>query len=393
MTTTFLGQGYSNDNQRSVHSLLRESLKDERFNQSTWLSAFVSQAALESLGPEINIFLETGEMKIFVGVDQKATPLSALRKLLSFNFPSYVVHWHSNTIFHPKCYFFEGPGGSRIIIGSSNLTLDGLANNLENSVMVEFSNGDPEGEAFMKGIQEFYHDIFDATSDNVKPLTEALLADLSGSGVVPERAVYERSNEQASNQGFIDRIKDLFPKLTRKHFREYPRNRRSNTSLAREATPAEAPAEMALVPETNPEARPSAPLWEKANLPGSDVAYTKPGTNTTGRLKLVQAGHNIDQTRYFRYDIFRELNWIRREHENKEDATANFRIIIFGDDKGVHGLGITHNPAGVADQGNYTTSISWSGAVNIITENDLREKTLQLFDSSLPDEDFVLNIF
>lgn len=398
MNITFLGQGLENDYETTVFSVLKDSLEDERFNQAHWLSAFVSRSALESLSREITAFSERGQIRIFAGIDNKATPADALRELLSFGFDSYVVHWQNNTIFHPKLYLFWGAENTRVVIGSSNLTEPGLSNNLENSALIDFSNNDQEAQEFIGRIRQFYGTIFDLSHSNVHVLSEQLIDELVNSGIVPETIVYERApsnSPAADNQSVVDRIKELFPKIPRRLFRGYRRPRQ------RPQVPPEEPSGVTTAP-----ARPLAPLsddlsesgllWTKVNLPASDVEFTGPGTNPTGRLKLVQAGHDIDRTTYFRYDVFRELSWRRRggdgDDRDKEDTTANFQIILLGEDKGVHSLGITHNPRGDSDQNNYTTSISWSGVSAMIRENDLRRKTLRLFHSTNPGKDFVLII-
>jgi hypothetical protein len=103
-------------------------------------------------------------------------------------------------------------------------------------------------------------------------------------------------------------------------------------------------------------------LWRKT-LAASDVQSQR--GNATGGVRLTQArfevdGRRIDQTTYFRKQVFGRLEWTRgRTRPYREDAWADFHIILRGADLGVHRLRISHKPSGEAGQGNYTTILHW----------------------------------
>lgn len=105
-------------------------------------------------------------------------------------------------------------------------------------------------------------------------------------------------------------------------------------------------------------------LWRKPSLDRSSV-QRQPG-NPTGGVRLTQAqfsvnGQRIDQTTYFRYVAFADLDWeeVRPEPRRTESATAYFRVIMLGEDYGIHELRISHKPSGEAGQNNYTTILHW----------------------------------
>ena len=80
-------------------------------------------------------------------------------------------------------------------------------------------------------------------------------------------------------------------------------------------------------------------IWQK-KLAASDVERSQIG-NATGRLKLVKAGFKvngklIDQTKYFREDIFGDLDWVEKEHTEKEITETIFVINILGESYGIH---------------------------------------------------------
>jgi uncharacterized protein with ParB-like and HNH nuclease domain len=125
-------------------------------------------------------------------------------------------------------------------------------------------------------------------------------------------------------------------------------------------------------------------LWRKPKLAASDVEKSPDG-NPTGRLKFVKSGFEINnkkvnQTTYFRYDIFGNLNWSDKLHSDKKElADGIFALKIFGKDYGLHKLTIGHNPFGEANQNNYTTHLSWGNFGEIIKKLNLIGKEFLLF--------------
>lgn len=130
----------------------------------------------------------------------------------------------------------------------------------------------------------------------------------------------------------------------------------------------------------------SGPLvWEKRNLPASDVQRQK--GNVTGGLRLVQAnftdakGKLIDQTTYFRYSVFGDLNWTIGHHKPKKRETVQvaFQVTILGKAYGQQGLIVSHKPSGEANQRNYTTMLHWGELGQIISNLNLIGKTFRLY--------------
>jgi hypothetical protein len=97
---------------------------------------------------------------------------------------------------------------------------------------------------------------------------------------------------------------------------------------------------------------PRGPLVWRKTLKASDV-QRQPG-NPTGGLRLTQArftdvnGSRIDQTTYFRQDLFGTFNWIegRSGRNRREDAFIEFDIYVGGEAWGVHRLRVSHKPSG-----------------------------------------------
>jgi HKD family nuclease len=383
MKVKFLGQGLESTNDNTVGEILVNSLLSNDYNEAIWISAFSSEAIFNQLKDSVLKYKENGKIKIIVGIDQEGTSFGALSKLLSLQVDSYVYHHSGPTIFHPKCYIFKGSNRFRIIIGSSNLTVNGLFNNIENSILVEFEKDDLQGMQFYNEVLAFYKDILDVKSLNVKRLSIDLIQELHKLKLIPRNVSKSiTGGKESKSKIVIDRIKELFPSLSRRMYRGLKKTKKKT----------EYGSENLQKPGVVNDPAYGVTLWTKNNLPGSDVEFTRTGTNPTGRLKLVKAGHDIDQTDYFRNEIFKNLKWIKRSNNNKEDASGRFRIIIDKVDYGIYNLQITHNPSGDAGQNNYTTSISWSGVSDLIKKNDLRGKNLAIYKSSDLNYDFIIEI-
>ncbi len=126
-------------------------------------------------------------------------------------------------------------------------------------------------------------------------------------------------------------------------------------------------------------------LWKKVNLPKSDAQQVNTNTAPTGGLRLTKAswkikGKVIDQTSYFRNDIFGSLVWaVEKKHPLVEVAEVDFDITIDGNRLGTHKLTIRHKPSGEASQNNYTTLLSWGEVSAQIRQANITGKTFKLY--------------
>lgn len=127
-------------------------------------------------------------------------------------------------------------------------------------------------------------------------------------------------------------------------------------------------------------------VWTRKRLPASSVQQSgQASTNPTGGLRLVQDnfivnGETINQTTYFRNQVFHNYEWRRiRDMPIVEVATIPFDITIKGRHLGEHNLEVRHKPSGEAGQGNYTTSISWGELGETIREENLTNSRLDIY--------------
>ncbi|WP_233964673.1 hypothetical protein [Pectobacterium versatile] len=130
-------------------------------------------------------------------------------------------------------------------------------------------------------------------------------------------------------------------------------------------------------------------VWVKTNLPAGDLQLLTT-CHPSGVLRLTQSGYGIDQTTYFRNDVFGDLAW--NLIANKEMANANFRLKVNGVDVGVHNLEISHKASWESNQDNYTTGLHWGNATNLVQDDSLIGKNLILYKATGEGYDYLIEI-
>lgn len=172
MDTVIIGQGYNLNINTSVGEELLRLFDSKRYDSFTCLVAFASFGGVSSLTSRIMDAKERGvEIKVILGVDQKGTSKEALEEVLSWNVESYIYHTADLNIFHPKIYLFENEDIFSLIVGSNNLTIPGLVQNVECSLMIKDIKSNPVLNAFY----DYWGGILDGSEVNLYPLNQKLI--------------------------------------------------------------------------------------------------------------------------------------------------------------------------------------------------------------------------
>jgi hypothetical protein len=271
------------------------------------------------------------------------------------------------------------------MLGSSNLTVQGLFSNVEASLLV--SLGPEDDRELVKDIKDYFKPLFSLTDPNLQPLTNELIEELVSEGIVPAEEERKRWHEKERNseKDFPSLIDRLFPRRpVAKPPKIFGKKLRKVGSKQSEVVKKETDYRGELV-------------WEKANLPASDVQRpARLGTNPTGGLRLTQAGFNrdeklIDQTLYFRRVLFGGFKWkIASLEPLVETAIVPFEVVIQGRNIGKFNLEVRHKPSGEAGQGNYTTLISWGAVGEEVRNANLVGATLRLYAPSAEGKPFLI---
>ncbi|WP_144902180.1 phospholipase D-like domain-containing protein [Halobellus captivus] len=372
MKVSFVGQGFENSD-NPIGVLLNESFADESYTKFLSLVAFARSSGIRNLSGVIQQSKENiDEFQVIVGIDQKGTTKEALEDLLELDIGASVFYTRSPSTFHPKIYVFEGPDNGRVIVGSSNLTNSGLFRNVESSILVDFEKPDEDGEAVITDIREYYQPLISGTSPNVHKLSTDLINMLYESNLV-DSEVDTRGNSESSASGqsdTSDEVRDLFPPID------------VARPPAEHSGPGLSDSEVRQVEEMDTGRGPL--LWEKPDLPRSDAQDPR-ASHVTGQLRFSQAGWEvsgdvIDQTTYFRYDVFSDFDWEEIEtNPIVESAQVIFHVNLDDEYEGYHQLELIHKPVWEAEQRNVTTMLRWGELNQKVSELDLTGKTFYLY--------------
>jgi HKD family nuclease len=363
--------------------IINELLSSENpFYNKVWLiSAFANAQAIDRLAENILASKNHGaEISITVGFDVKSTSAEALQSINSLGVNSTLVHnARRGHTFHPKIYLFEATDSkAELFVGSSNLTDGGLYTNYEASSQITFN--------FPQDMNE-YAEILASLDRYINPqgntaqvLNNSLIDILVRRGEVPtEREIIENRRQSLRAQDRSDSPASPFgveiinrPSRTRRRTTpsvvNQPRRTRRSNSTPIEPSPQNITRDL---------------VWQKTNLPASDVQ--RQTGNVTGGLRLTQArwsvnDNPIDQTTYFRNEVFGNLVWREwRTSPYSERTEVDFDINILGESYGIHQLMISHKPSGEAGQHNYTTILHWGELGDIIRELNLIGRTFSLY--------------
>ena len=350
------------------------------FYNNVWLvSAFANAQAIQRIAPNILEAKARGaNINIVVGFDVKSTSAEALKRINSLGVNSVLVHnARGGHTFHPKIYLFEAAGEkAEVFVGSSNLTDGGLYTNYEASTRVTF-----EFPVDNEGYTQFFLPLeiyLKPMGNTAQILTRELIDILVKRGEVPSEKEIQKNQAKIlkpKKKASIPKSPFGVEKIKRppslKKAAKKPSAKISKTRAEMKAVKVSG---MPTLGEL---------LWQKTNLPASDVQRQK--GNVTGGLRLVQAkwkvlGNFIDQTTYFRMDVFGHLTWsIWKERSYSEKAEANFDVYLLGKSYGIHQLMISHKPSGEARQRNYTTILHWGDLAETILQLHLVRKTFKLY--------------
>lgn len=378
MNITLLGQGFEAASENSVGKQLIKFFADKDFHTFTGISAFASQAGVNGLSKHIAAAKKhLNIITIVTGVDQKGTSKEALEALLNLKINAFVFYQPSFTIFHPKIYLFEGADKSELIIGSSNLTSQGLFTNVEASLLVSIDNSVEADRKIVDQLKDYFKGIFDFTDPNLKKLSKTIISELVKAKVVPteeERKAAQDKAEKAERTETENIISKIFPKRAIAKIPSEFRGTKKTTTKTAAATAA----------ATGSASAKGKLVWTRKKLPSSSVQGGGSGTNPTGGLRLVQddfisGGSKIDQTSYFK-NLFSKYTWKQvRTTPYVEAAKVPFEVTIKGVFHGQFDLEVRHKPSGEAGQHNYTTSISWGTVGSIISKANLIGSRLDLY--------------
>jgi HKD family nuclease len=148
----FILQGFT----ASTHIGAFRHLFDLPDIQSVLVSvAFVTEGGVERI--EAYLIPHAARATVFAGVRNDTTSYQGLVRLQGIAKELYTVDTGSRAIiFHPKLYLVRGSERARLVIGSANLTLAGLNNNIEAGMLLDVDLADAADKALVDNIEKLF---------------------------------------------------------------------------------------------------------------------------------------------------------------------------------------------------------------------------------------------
>lgn len=395
MKISFLGQGFEDKSVDAVGNHLMNFLGQKDFDSFTGISAFASESGVYGLAQYLNTARSNFKnLNLVVGVDLEGTSKEALEEILALNINGYIFYQKEQPVFHPKIYLFEGAKEFRLIIGSSNLTRGGLFTNVESSVMIEFNSSDKEGLTLLAELKGYYKSLFDFSDPNLFKITANVIADFYSDGIIPDEATrrsyfHKKALTTSSQATTVTKKAGIQKRTTAKVPSSFPTKPR-NAGPRITTSPQTTTIQSVTVPPIANQAQPRLLVWQKLSLSQSDAQFVPTGTNGTGNLKLSQARFKvnnaiIDQTTYFRNQVFNNLTWVQTKPNNNsyEEAFCPFDVTILGNPIGTFTLKLSHDSVRIAGQGNTPTWLHWGNAIlPFLQQTNITGRTLNLYQTN-----------
>ena len=212
MDTIIIGQGYNLQENSSVGEELIKQFQSHRYDSFTCLVAFASFGGVSALSKYILEAKSNGvNIKVVLGVDQKGTSKEALEEVLSWDVDSKIYHTNDFNIFHPKIYLFENEDIFTLIVGSNNLTVPGLVQNVECSLMIKDIKSNPVLAKFY----DYWRGILNGTEINLYTLSQELIDNLYYDNIIPleSQRIYRYETEKIASISGLKEKRCLFNKL------------------------------------------------------------------------------------------------------------------------------------------------------------------------------------
>ncbi len=360
--------------------------------------AYVKESGVEKIESQLKAHAKN--ITVFAGVRNDGTSYQGLARLRRIRgITLYTVDPGSRyVVFHPKLYLARGRTAARVLVGSANLTLGGLNNNIEASVVIDLDSANSADAALFDSIEanmaalpaEYPAHVVKITT--IRQLDDMLRAGrlVDEQAVSPPRSTSSGGGSSGTNDA-VPRIKLKVPPLSRafRPARRSPRRtRRPITGKRRRGEFKQLPRVIGAEFES---------VWESAPLTRRDLTIPEGATsNQTGSINMDKGRlpDGVDFRDYFRNTVFGNLEW-RTRSATVDEASAEFQLVLKGVRRGAFDLAIRHTTSTTSTsykQGNAMTRLSWGPAREFVRRTDLIGRTLALYRDSVDPTRFLLEI-
>lgn len=371
------------------HSVeIKKMFSEQRIEHAILSVAFLTNDGVQQLK---DIFYNIPKSsQVLVGISNGVTSYQGLTALLLYIKGFYVVDTGTaGVIFHPKLYFLRTASMLKTIVGSANLTLGGLNNNIEASAYIELGKDDENFSALVNKVEDTIGGFILNNPKNIRKITlQSEIDELFSSSLLVDESVQRPSRDTIGNPSGT---KTNRPKSIKLKTQRIPSSvRKGRLPSAPKAAPSSPLA-------TSPFNMDYLPVWRSKELTERDLNIPQgSNTHTTGSINLDKgfAPPDMDHRHYFKDEVFNRLSW-KEKGETVVEATAKFLLEIKGIYRGEFPLNIRHTTSTDTKayrQRNAMTRLSWGDAKPYIADRSLLGCLLTLSISTSDPSIFLISI-
>lgn len=394
----FILQGFTS---RTHADVVRELFTLQDIKKVFISVAFVSESGVEQIAAHLEA--NSKKVTVFAGVRNDITSYQGLSRLFNISDKLYIVDTGSRmVVFHPKIYMVCGKTHARLLIGSANLTLGGLHNNIEAGMLFHFDLSDAADKSVVDVIEAQFKGMTTDYPNNILKINSIGELDsmLANGRLTDEMAIPPpRPSTSAGAMSTSDPITRI--KLKNKPLRKAlsKANAVPKKLTATNVGTTKTPKNIKAMTAPNIVGVAFEPVWESKELTRRDLSIpNSEGTHATGSINLDKGRlpDEVDQRHYFRDDVFTALTWTITNSTGKVEQTyAKFQLVIKGISYGEFDLRIGHSTdisSTTYRQNNAMTRLSWGPMHEYIAKPDLIGRTLVLYRDKADATRFILEI-
>ncbi len=280
-------------------------------------------------------------------------------------------------------------------MGSANLTLGGLNNNIEAGMLIDFDMSNEGDKTVETRIEDALLILPGDYPDHIEPVSSIAELDekLPSGRLVDEMATPPRPTTSIGNRAKTDNVRRIELKV-----KPLGRDLERAKSIP-ERSPVITPAvkEASTIDPFSAAGVEFEQVWESKLLTWRDLTIpTATGTHATGSVNLDKRllAPEVDHRHYFRDDVFTDLVWTP-ETKTVDEAYAKFHLIVKGVSCGEFDLLIRHSHSATSKtclQRNAVYRLSWGPVRTYVAREDLIGGTLVLYRDKVDTKRFILEI-
>lgn len=386
-----------------THAEVLGEMFDSEMDRAIISVAFASRDGVDLIEPILAP--HSNKITVFAGIRNEITSAQALKRLLEIGVSLFAVDTGSRALlFHPKLYYIRAADLSLLAIGSANLTLGGLNNNIEAGVLLELELDDEDDAEFAEGLEQSFDKLTGEHPQNVFAVeNDVTINELLDAGrLVDETAAPPPRPSTKAKAGSADPTPRM--KMQSKPLRGKPKPKSPAVvagippvvAAQPPVPPAPIAAALGNAASASATVAPSLELvWESKPLSRRSLGIPAgPNSNPTGSTTLGSGTfEDIDRVAYFRNDLFGHLDWTL--NGTIETATQEFDLVIKGVLLGTFDLTLRHSltrAAAAATDHNSPTSLSWNDARQLVAREDLLDRTMRIWRSTADPTAFQIEI-